>query len=526
MKITHPSTMRTASEPSTGWGVRSTLKVILWVAAALVLIGVAALAWLATPGLRPPVQVPEADYWPTMGWRTSTPEAQGYNSEKLAQALQGIQKKWVNIDSLLIVHNGYVALDAHFAPYDGTFPHNLASVTKSVMTTLIAIASDQGKLDLDQPMVSFFPDRTIANLDERKARITVRHLVSMRNGMESGCYDGDDPTIEAMRAHPDWVQAALDRPMVSEPGTKFCYDSPGMHILSAVLQEATGMTALDFAQQNIFGPLGIQDAIWDVDPQGHNRGWGDLYLTPESAAKIGYLWLHQGNWNGQQIVSQSWVLDSVRRHSTKVDHDSGYGYGWWINMSYYFAAGREGQEICVIPTLNTVVVTTGGGFDIPEIEGFLIPILLQSSQPRPDNPEGQAALQATLASIQQNESIPVELSSPAIASIVSGRMYQCENNPAGLESLRIDFDNPQVATLYQKSFGQDLVWEIGLDGRYRLLADGDALLGYWEDANTFHLEIFDIGTRVYLVKFQGDSLQVIANEADLIIPCKVPSPST
>ena len=106
-----------------------------------------------------------------------------------------------------------VILDAYFYPYDGTTTHDMASVTKSVMTTLIGIAAGQGKLDLDQPIVSFFPDRTIANLDERKEHITVRHLVSMLNGFVSGCLSGDVSTIQKMMAQPDWVQAALDREM-------------------------------------------------------------------------------------------------------------------------------------------------------------------------------------------------------------------------------------------------------------------------------------------------------------------------
>ena len=186
--------------------------------AALVLVRVGALAWLLTAGLRAPAEVPAPDYWPTNGWRTSTPEEQGFDSAKLAKGIQSLQEEQVEIDSLLIIRNGYVVLDAHFDPYDGTFPHDLASVTKSVMTTLIAIAAEQGKLDLDQPVVSYFPERTIANLDERKARMTVRHLARMVNGMESGCYEGDEPTLDAMRGQPDWVQAALDRPMVAEPG--------------------------------------------------------------------------------------------------------------------------------------------------------------------------------------------------------------------------------------------------------------------------------------------------------------------
>ena len=179
----------------------------------------------------------------------------------------------------------------------------------------------------------------------------------------------------------------------------------------------------------------------------------------------------------------------------------------------------------MIPALNTVLVTTGGGFDEAEIEGLLFPMLLQSSRPRPASPEGQAALQASLASIQKNESIPAGLSTSEIARVVSGRMYECENNPAGLESLRIDFDDPTVAMVYQKLFSQELVWEVGMDGHYRQSSpDGDALIGYWEDASTFHLEIFDLGTQVYQVKFQGDRLQVISNEADLTIACQAQTP--
>ncbi len=489
-----------------------------------VLIVASTAAWITTAGRRAPVRVAEPDYWPTTGWRTSAPEAQGYSSKQLAEGLRGLEEKGIGVDSVLIVHNGYVVLDAHFAPYDGTFPHNLASVTKSVMTTLIGIAVDQRKIDLDRTMVSYFPGRSIANLDERKARLTVRHLVSMRNGLQSGCLPGDEPTVAAMRAEPDWVQAALDRPMVSEPGTAFCYDSPGMHILSAILQQATGMTALEFAEENLFGPLGIQDAIWDVDPQGYSRGWGDLYLTPESAAKIGYLWLHHGQWNGKQVVPDAWVVSSVHAHSTPVDHDYGYGYGWWVNNSHYFAAGRGGQEIRVYPTFNTVMVITGGGYEYSDIEGFLIPSLLLSVLPRPANPQAQAALQATLAEIQQDEAVLAALPTPQIAAEVSGRGYECDPNPAGIESARFDFADPSVAILHQRTLGQDISWPIGLDGHYRVLQPGgDALIGYWDDPQTFHMEIFDIGTQVVLVRFQGDIVQVISKEAGLTINCRAVS---
>jgi CubicO group peptidase (beta-lactamase class C family) len=500
------------------------VKTSLLIVATLALVLVSTAAWFITAGMRPPMQVAEPDYWPTDGWRSNTPEQQGYSSQALADTLQEIQKQDVPLDSLMIVHNGYVVLDAHFAPYDGTFAHNFASVTKSMTTTLIGIAASQGKIDLDKPAVSYFPKRTIANLDERKQRMTVRHLVTMRNGMESGCFEGDDPTIAAMRSQPDWVQAALDRPMAAEPGTEFCYDSPGMHILSAILTEATGMTEGQFAQQYVFGPLGIRDALWDVDPQGYSRGWGDLYLTPESAAKIGMLWLQQGKWDGQQIVPRAWVLDSVRAHSTKVNHDYGYGNGWWINMSHYFAAGRGGQEIRAYPWMNTVVVLTGGGIDdTADVVDLMVPNLLLSAWPRQADPHGQAALQDTLNKLQQAAAIPTGIPTPEIAGAVSGRTYTCAQNPAGLSWLRVDLSNPDYIALNQEALGQEVVWKVGLGGHYRVQPDGgDALVGYWEDAQTFHLEIFDIGTQVYQIRFDGDSLNVISEEAGLTILCKAP----
>ena len=520
MKVSHDLATRATSKPSAKWRFRSTLKVILIIAVILVLIPAGSLVRLATGGLRTPARVPAPDYWPTNGWRTSSPEAQGFDSAKLAKGILALHEKQVGADSLMIIRNGYVILDAHFAPYDGTFPHDVASVTKSITTTLIGIAAGQGKLDLDAPIVSFFPNRTIANLDDRKTRITVRHLASMVNGMESGCFEGDEPTLEAMRSQSDWVQAALDRPMVSEPGTEFCYDSPGMHLLSAILQEATGLTAFDFARQNLFEPLGIRNVIWDSDPQGYTRGWGDLHMLPQDAAKIGYLWLHRGNWDGRQIVSESWVLDSVRLHSKFIEPDFGYGYGWWITDKDYQASGRGGQRIRVMATLNLIVVATGSDFDYSAVEAWLIPMLLQVKDSRPTNSEGMAALETALAATEYGTPGWIAHNTPDTAGLVSGKTYRCQSNPANLEAVRMKFDDPEKATLFVKMDGVDMIFPIGLNDSYGLASDGAAFRGYWEDAQTFYFEEFDIGVLSRNLVFDGDSLQVSLPEAELMIACQ------
>jgi len=491
------------------------------------LIAVAMLAVLAIvliPRWLKPEQVATQPYWPTQDWRTSTPEEQGFDSAKLAEGLQAIQKQHIRIDSLLVIRNGYVLLDAYFYPYDDTLPHDLASVTKSIMTTLIAIAAGQGKLQLDQPMVSFFPGRTIANLDARKEHITVRHLAGMVNGFESGCLAGDEPTLDAMRAAPDWVQSALDRKVVREPGTSFCYDSPGMHLLSAILQESTGMTALDFARENLFEPLGIREVIWESDPQGYTHGWGDLHLKPRDAAKIGYLWLNSGVWEGVQIVPATWVQDSVKMQSEAGEDD--YGYGWWVSEDSYSAYGRGGQYIKVYPSLNVIVVTTASGLEYDEVGSHLAAALVDPDQPLPANPEGVAKLDTTLSMLVQGPASQPVGPLPDTASAISGKTYVFEPNLAEVETLSLEFDGSSQAILHIRPEGSDetLDWPIGLDGKYRLSSEGQGLRGYWADPQTFALEIFDIGQSTYQLHFEDNRVEFSSPELGLRFEGQIENP--
>jgi CubicO group peptidase (beta-lactamase class C family) len=446
------------------------------------------------------------DYWPTDTWRADKPEERGLSSEKLAQALQFIKDEDLQINSLMIIRDGYVLLDATFYnPYDGTSPHDMASVTKSIMTTLIGIAVGQGKINLDQKVLSFFPELTIANLDSRKEALTVRHLVSMTNGFESGCSADDLGTIARMRAgSSDWVQSTLDRKMVQEPGTSFCYDSPGMHLLSAILQKVTGLTALDFAKQYLFSPLGITDVAWETDNQGRSNGWGDVHMYPYDAAKIGYLFLNNGVWNGQQVVPADWV-----KQATSAQIDAGqddYGYGWWINDMGFAANGRYGQNIFVVPSLNAIVVTTGGGFEYDDLDPYLLASVIDSSKPLESNPAGVTALQAAQASFMRPlDPLPL-MSTPETALAVSGKVYKVGENPYGLLEIIADFNQADEATVLFKRTGGDITLHVGLDNQYRRSSDGSVLRGYWKDSQTFIIDKFDVGLSTVQIDFIGSSL--------------------
>ena len=251
-------------------------------------------------------------YTPTHGWRSSTPEMQGMDSEVFAQIFEYVRQHQIPIHSLLIVRNGYVVLDAYFYPFGEGQEHDVASVTKSVTSTLIGIAIAEHKLSgVQQPVLSFFPERKFDNHDNRKDRITIENLLSMTSGLD--CHvDHGEITLKEMMQSKDWVQFMLDRPIVAEPGSKFEYCSGGMHLLSGIISKATGTSALEFARSELFEPLGIEDLIWPSDPQGVSRGWGDLHLRPRDMAKIGYLWLNQGRWESRQIVPTDYMLAATQ----------------------------------------------------------------------------------------------------------------------------------------------------------------------------------------------------------------------
>jgi CubicO group peptidase (beta-lactamase class C family) len=478
--------------------------------------------------------LPAPDHWPTDGWQTTTPEEQGFDSVKLAEGLSAIQKAGIPIHSLLLIRDGRILLETYFYPYDGQAPHSTSSITKSITTTLIGIAIDQGKLSLDDRMVSFFPEYTIAALDARKKAITIRHLASMSAGMECSGLP-DELTVAEMETSPDWVQFALDRPMAYEPGKHWEYCGLFMHLLSAILEKATGMPAQEFARLNLFEPLGIQAGTWPMDPQGVNMGAGNLRLYPTDMAKLGLLWLQRGKWDGRQVVSSGWVRESVvKRFQTGGDS---YGYGWWISDGLtgpsYDAVGSGGQRITVDPNLNLVLVTTGGGLNVDDVIAYLVSAFVDLRKPLQANPSGDAQLARLVATLPQPPQPQPVPPLPAKAMEISGKVFLFDSNPFLLESLRLDFNTSAEATV---QFGftdgqQTPAAPLGLDGLYRMtpglnldrafhvFADFKdmtvGLRGAWVDENTFQLEYDTLVNRYfYLLEMQFNAGQVLMQASE------------
>lgn len=317
------------------------------------------------------------EIWPTEGWATSTPEDQGMNSTALNDVYSHVRNSDSDIRSLLVVRHGYLVAEEYFTPilYDVNDTHILYSVTKSVVSSLIGIAIDQGFIDnTSQLLVDFFPEKTIANHSTWKDQITLEDVLRMRSGFQ---WDEDNYTsyndFFAMRASSDWAQYVLDRPMAYEPGSHFYYNSGNAHLLATIINVTTGMTPLVFANQYLFEPLRIERRAWLVDPLGIHFGGSNLALTPRGMAKFGLLFLNNGTWDGQEIVSADWVNKSSQGPPTGYPQTS-YGYQWWINDDdgWFSARGYNGQFIYVIPEHEIVVVFTSDNVDGPYEYDWLV----------------------------------------------------------------------------------------------------------------------------------------------------------
>lgn len=466
-------------------------------------------------------------YYPDEQWRTATPESQGLDSAALADAIRQIRAKGLGIHSLLVIRHGYVVADASFYPYDGKSPHDLASVTKTITSTLTGVAVGSGLLMLDQPLLSFFPKEAPANPDEKKRSITVGNVLHMESGLDCGFLPGEQE-LEQMKRSPNWVQFALSLPMKYDPGTHPSYCSPGYHLLGSMIGAAAKSTEDEFGRKNLFGPLGIRDVVWAVDPQGRNHGWGDSHFYPRDVAKIGYLYLHGGAWKGKQIVPADWVKTSITPPAGGRGAPGGYGIEWnatnGANGPQYGGNGRGGQILWVWPDLDMIVVSNAGGNGGQF--GPMIRAAVKSAEALPANAAGDAELKKAIADVVLPPAATPVPAMPATAATISGNVYTFPVNPSRIDSLSLVFGANGTATANIKYYGEPYSFPIGLDGVYRVGKFGPLGLpagatGKWTSDNDFLLDlnfIANINHYTLAIHFTPEkTIDVAASEASGLI---------
>jgi CubicO group peptidase (beta-lactamase class C family) len=334
----------------------------------------------AVSGCGPPAaQLDAIDYTPLVrdDWPVSTPKEQGLDP-KLVAELYSNAAELETLYGLLVIKNGHLIAEGYFNAGSIDQVSSRQSATKSLTSALVGIALEQGCLSsLDQRMMEFFPELADQIDDPRKQQITIQQLLQMRAGYP---FEEHKPPYHDILFFTDnwrWLPHLVDFPLLSDPGTDFGYSNLTSHLLAVTVARACDTDLKSFAQEHLFSPTNAGVVDWTTDADGYNWGFGEIYVTARDMAKFGLLYLNDGEYEGKQVLSASWVRDSLQRYSEGMNfsgwlpgissrygylRDLGYGYQWWSarvgNRYFNYASGHGGQYIVLLDELDMIIVTT------------------------------------------------------------------------------------------------------------------------------------------------------------------------
>ncbi len=427
----------------------------------------------------------------------STPEAQGLPSSAILAFVEAAERDIDALHSLMVLRHGQVVAEGWWEPYRSQDPHVLFSLSKSFTSTGIGLAIAEGRLSLDDTVVSFFPDQAPPEPSENLKAMRVRDLLAMSAGHHAEdiadfSYDPSDVPL---------TRAFLSLPVAHKPGTHFVYNTPASYMLSAIVQKVSGTTLLEYLRPRLFEPLGIRNPSWDLSPDGVCLGGFGLHLTTEDIARFGQLYLQKGVWQGRAILPAEWVAQATARQMSNgsnphSDWEQGYGYQFWrCRHGVYRGDGAFGQYCIVLPDQDAVIAITSGVGDMQAVLNLVWGHLLAGMSPEPlaaDGP-GQQRLSTKLAHLRLAP--PAGRADSPLARRVSGRLYHLPEHDGPIQAVGLEVG--KETSLLVRVGGQDSKvpcghgeWHKGgrlpLTGRHY---DGSpmpvAASGAWTDDHTY-----------------------------------------
>lgn len=448
----------------------------------------------------------------------STPEAQGIASSAIQRFVDAVEAQVSEVHSFMLLRHGQVVAEAWWSPYGAEIPHMLFSLSKSFTSTAIGLAVAEGRLSIDDPVIGFFPDALPNEVSENLAAMRVRHLLGMTTGHATD-------TMPALGDRDDgkWTRAFLECPVEYAPGTHFLYNTGATYMLSAILQKVTGERLLDYLMPRLMEPLGIENATWELSPEGIHTGGFGLSIRTEDIAKFGQLYLQKGVWNGKPLVPESWVELATSSHisngsNPSSDWEQGYGFQFWrCRHNAYRGDGAFGQYCVVMPEQDAVLASTGGLGDMQVPLTLVWEHLLPAMREQP-LPEDSAAHEALTKKLTALAYVPPQgaVSSP-LASRVSGRRYEVEDKTSGVGPISLRFDDDGFTLSATTPNGDDTVsggygvWRKGTTSMFFIRDAASLASGVWTAEDTF-----SITARLYetpfvqsvVCRFEDDRLNV------------------
>jgi len=462
----------------------------------------------------------------------STPEAEGVSATAISTFLDSVAASKHEFHSFMLLRHGKVVAEGWWNPYSRDLRHSLYSLSKSFTATAVGFARAEGKLSLDDKVVSFFPNELPDSANANLQQLTVKDLLTMSVGQEP------DPTGTVVQDS-NWVKRFFTVLIKYQPGSRFLYNSTATYMLSAIVQKVTGEKVIDYLQPRLFDPLGITKPDWEESPQHTNTGGWGLRLKTEDIAKFAQLFLQKGKWNGKQVLPQGWVEEASTAHIIQhpeysqakrdsSDWEQGYGYQMWrCRNNAYRGDGAFGQYAIVLPEQDAVIAITSETADMQGELNLIWKILLPTMQKEKlaANEGADAMLKKKLAAL----SLPVKKEVMS-ASLTKTASFVMEPNTQNIRSLSFNCKNNSCEVIVKADNGIYPVrfaannWqqgETGLKGPYLVSGAQNSLTGlpafkyaaeYTSiDANTLELVVRYIEsphTQTMLCRFDGDNITV------------------
>jgi CubicO group peptidase (beta-lactamase class C family) len=384
---------------------------------------------------------------PSPKLNSPTPESLGISSQSILDFIEAAEKtRKDDIHSFILLRHGEIAARGFWNPYNPDSPHMLFSLSKSFTSTAIGIAQSEGLLNINDKVISFFPDVAPANPSQNLQSMRIRDLLRMNTG------HNEDATGRMRKDTVSWVKAFLSLEVENKPGTRFVYNSAATFMLSAIIQKVSGETLLEYLTPRLFEPLGIENPSWESAPGGINTGGWGLKIRTKDIASFGQLYLQKGTWQGKQLVPSAWIEEATKLQTANgsdpdSDWDQGYGYQFWrCRNNLYRGDGAFGQYCIVFPEQDAVMAITSGTSDMGAIMNLVWEKLLPAMKDMPleENKSAYDALQAKLISLSLSL-VKGEPSSP-ISESISKKVYKMEPNNEGVSEMSVDLqkENPSI----------------------------------------------------------------------------------
>lgn len=368
------------------------------------------------------------------------PESLGISSEGILAFINAANASGISWHSFMLLRHGRVVAEGWWQPFAADYVHSLYSLSKSFTSTAIGMLVKEGKLDIHQKVISFFPkdlpEQPSANLQQ----MTVKHLLTMNTG------HGTDTLPFLWQAKGPWTQAFLAQPVAFEPGTHFLYNTGATYMLGAILYAITGQTLQEYLAPRLFEPLGMTGYDWEKSPQGLNVAGYGLRVKTEDIAKLGQLYLQEGQWNGKELLTKSWVKEATGYQTSSQqgngDWAQGYGYQFWqCRHGAFRGDGAYGQYCIVIPGKDVVLAVTSQTPDMQRSLDIMWEHLLPAihDNPLPDNPSQQATLQKALERLV----LPVVTGAKSVPLIsrYQNKNWVPDNNDFNVTSMQFNFSD-------------------------------------------------------------------------------------